>query len=251
MAKEKSPRKRIVRTTTINPTEEQLHDDDNNSKKPRSSSSSNLEPSLDQPSPSIIPSSQRPKIDPLELFEAPLLDLQYIPTYIELYNPPSFIKEITIALMRDREFFDKCLIKLHQNDPTLLSINIVCEGNEDYGITPVIEALAVNTTLFELGILCDQMTLSEQFFEALKPNSTLTRLGLWYNPIDDALATQLCDLLRINTTLLSLNLCKTELTENGISQLCSALCVNTTLIHLDLREVKMNEGSSTSNFTKS
>ena len=129
------------------------------------------------------------------------------------------------------EFYEACLMRIHQNDPNVLSLDVdyrgivgifhglQCFDSQRHGITRFIEALAVNSTLLELSILFQQLTevVATKFVEALKPNSTLTRLNLKDNPIDDAAATQLSNLLRFNTTLLSLDLSQTALTQNGIS----------------------------------
>lgn len=86
---------------------------------------------------------------------------------------------------------------------------------------------------------------ASRLVDALKINSTLTRLSLKGNQMDDAAATQLSDLLRFNMTLLSLDLANTGMTENGISSLSAALSVNATLIHLNLRSNTMTEAATT------
>ena len=143
------------------------------------------------------------------------------------YISPDFVRvhKLSSSQFADkREFFEDCMIKIHQNDPTVLSLDIDCQNIEDHELTRFIEALAFNSTLLELSILFHQKELSEvvasQLVEALKLNSTLTRLSLKDNRINDAAATQLSDLLRFNTTLLSLDLCHINLTENGITHLC-------------------------------
>ena len=170
----------------------------------------------------------------------------FLPDPVDSYISPSFIEVHKLSRSQaadPKEFFELCLMNLHQ--PSVLSLDIDCRCIVGDEFTHFIDALSVNSTLLELSIIFQQQRLTEviasQLVEALKLNSTLTRLSLRRNRVDDAAATQLGDLLRFNSTLLSLDLLQTALSENGITQLSAALCVNTSLIHLNLRWNKMTQ----------
>ena len=79
-------------------------------------------------------------------------------------------------------------MKLHQNDPSLVSLFIDCPGVGRDEITRLTEALAVNSILSKLNFYSKRFTkvVSTQLVQALKVNYTLTRLTLESNHITDS-----------------------------------------------------------------
>ncbi|KJE95511.1 hypothetical protein CAOG_05960 [Capsaspora owczarzaki ATCC 30864] len=72
--------------------------------------------------------------------------------------------------------------------------------------------------------------------EALKVNTTLTELYLWYGQVGDAGAQAFAEAFKVNTTLTKLNLFKNQIGWAGAQAIFEALQVNTTLSSLDLEE---------------
>ena len=169
------------------------------------------EPSLDNSSSSS--SQPQSSMTPSILPPSPLVHLvtedleRLILKSDDSYTSPDIIKNHKLSsnqVANPRDFFEQCLMKLYQNDPALLSLDIECQNIGEHEITRFTDALTVNSTLLELSIIFQQHQLTEgvatQLVEALKPNSTLTRLSLKENRIiNDPAATQLSDILRFNT----------------------------------------------------
>ena len=70
--------------------------------------------------------------------------------------------------------------------------------------------------------------------DVLKSNTTVTKLDLHHNFIDDACLASLAEMLKSNTTLTKLNLCSADFGAAGAASLAEALKSNTTLTKLNL-----------------
>ncbi|XP_067050418.1 protein NLRC3-like isoform X4 [Acropora muricata] len=90
----------------------------------------------------------------------------------------------------------------------------------------------------------DFFGLFSTLFLALKVNTSLTSLDLYYNFIGDEGAHSLSEALRVNTSLTSLDLCLNSIHAEGAHSLSEALRVNTSLTSLDLSVNSIgNEGA--------
>ncbi|XP_067050414.1 protein NLRC3-like [Acropora muricata] len=90
----------------------------------------------------------------------------------------------------------------------------------------------------------DFFRLFSTLFLALKVNTSLTSLDLYYNFIGDEGAHSLSEALRVNTSLTSLDLCLNSIHAEGAHSLSEALRVNTSLTSLDLSVNSIgNEGA--------
>ena len=226
--------KRIHRSTTpieTDPSQSHHVDDENPSNKSRllsyDLSVDHVSPSSSQPQSSMTSSLPRLQVKPLQLVDDGRSNKGFLDNSDNSYISPSCMKEYKLSCSHGadrKEFLEQCLIKLQQNDPTVLSLDLECQSIGERELSRFTDTLAINSTLLELSIRFNRLAevVAIQLVEALKRNSTLTRLSLKDNQVDDAAATQLSDLLRYNTTLLSLDLSFTKIAENGISQLSAA-----------------------------
>ena len=120
-----------------------------------------------------------------------------------------------------------------------------------FGIGPAIsfalaEGLKGNTSLGELYLSYDIGTSgASALAEALKVNSTLTKLLLLDNNIGAAAATALAEALKSNRGLMELFLCNNNIGFAGAAALAEALKVNTTLITLNLSNNNIGAGGAT------
>ena len=250
MASSTPPRKRVLRSRTIEINPDRLQDA-NKSKKSRLSST-HSKPSSSQPQSSTAPSMLLPSpslpFNPTQLVDDGRSEVGCFVSYNSSFlTPISDRFKLSNFHSRDmREFFEMCLGKLQHNDQTLLLLEIDFHQFQQIQSTRLTDALAINSTLLELRIKFHPFTdvIATQLVDALKVNSTLTRLDLKENRIDDVAATQLSELLRFNTTLLSLDLSNTEIPENAITALSAALIANTNLTHLNLRSNRITQAGN-------
>ena len=79
-----------------------------------------------------------------------------VPSRTIQINPDSYMSDrfklSNFSSLKTREFFEKCLVKLQQNDPTLLSLEIDCHRSQENQSTRFTEALAINSALLDLRI---------------------------------------------------------------------------------------------------
>ena len=80
--------------------------------------------------------------------------------------------------------------------------------------------------------------------DVLKSNTTVTKLNLCDNDIDDAGAAGLADALKINTTLWVLNLSENSIGDAGAANLADALKLNATLTALNLSENSIGDAGA-------
>ena len=98
------------------------------------------------------------------------------------------------------------------------------------------EAIKVNTTLTKLNLKNDNISAANAAYlsEAMKINTTLTLLNLSNNKIGAAGASSLAEALKVNTTLTELDLWSNNIGAAGATSLAEAMKVNTTLTKLNL-----------------
>ena len=103
-------------------------------------------------------------------------------------------------------------------------------------IASVAEAMRVNTTLTKLALTNNNIDAAgaASLAEATKVNTTLTKLLLSHNNIGDAGAASLAKAMKVNKTLTQLYLTRNNIGDAGTASLAEAMKVNTTLTKLDL-----------------
>lgn len=92
-----------------------------------------------------------------------------------------------------------------------------------------------NTVLKTLDFRQKANVGMEAIVESLSTNSTLTKLDLSANDIDNRGALAISNALKINTTLCRLDLAYNWIDEEGVKSIASALAINTTLTALFLQ----------------
>ena len=128
---------------------------------------------------------------------------------------------------------DEYLLRLHSNDPTLTSLQLLHHSLDDVGARRLSKALTINSTLTSLDLYLAEVG-EEQLSEALAVNSTLINLNLRSNSISDVAATRLSETLILTSTLSSLSLGFRSINEAGAARLTQALIINSTLTRLNL-----------------
>ena len=111
----------------------------------------------------------------------------------------------------------------------------------------LVEALKVNSTLTKLDL--DFYGIGDQgatgLAEALKVNSTLTVLVLKDNVIGHQGATSIAEALKVNSTLTNLDLQHSYIGDQGATSIAEALKVNSTLTNLDLQDNDISDQGAT------
>ena len=165
----------------------------------------------------------------------------------------ALIKTITVPVNDDESFLSLlgCISKCRRDDSSfhlkmarisgsfleLQELDLSLELISEPDVVLLSEALKVNSTLTKLDLrgngIGDQGATG--LAEALKVNSTLTKLDLCGNGIGYQGATGLAEALKVNSTLTELNLRVNDIGDQGATGLAEALKVNSTLTELNLR----------------
>ena len=114
--------------------------------------------------------------------------------------------------------------------------------------SPLAEAIKVNTSLTRLKLFGSDIgdAGAASLAEALKVNTTLTQLYLMKNNIGDAGAASLAEAIKVNTTLTQLDLETNNIGDVGAASLADAVKVNTTLEQLDLEKDNIGDAGAAS-----
>jgi len=107
----------------------------------------------------------------------------------------------------------------------LITLRLGKHGIRDYGVQTLCEILARNTTLTELDLRCNKITMegAKSLANLLEANSVLCSLSLAHNAIRSEGAIALADCLRANRTLKQLNLSGCSIENGGLADLALAL----------------------------
>ena len=115
-------------------------------------------------------------------------------------------------------------------------------------IASLAEAMRVNTTLTKLSLSRSNIgdAGATSLAEAMKVNATLTQLDLWNDNIGAAGAASLAEAMKVNTTLTQLDLEQNDIGDAGAASLAEAMKVNTTLTQLDLKKNDIGDAGAAS-----
>ncbi|KAL9976673.1 hypothetical protein ACROYT_G013999 [Oculina patagonica] len=128
---------------------------------------------------------------------------------------------------------------------------LTLEAKKSFNLTLDIEALKINTTLTRLDLRGKQIddNGARSLAEVLKVNTTLTSLGVSENSIGPRGAKSIFEALVHNATLTNLNVSNNNIGEGGAYSLFTALEHNATLTNLNVSENNIGEGGAYSLFT--
>jgi len=122
---------------------------------------------------------------------------------------------------------------------------LVLEGNKigACGTAALAEALKTNTTVTKVDLSGNEIGDSGvvALVDALKTNTTVTEIKLWKNKIGDSGAVALADALKINTAITSIYLQHNEIGDAGAVALADALKTSAVVTKIDLRHNKIGD----------